>query len=324
MPDVPVGGITPTQQGEEELRQRVNAIHPWFHSISLPGGIITPGAAQLAALSAFADVYFAMGIEGQSVLDVGAWDGFYSFEAERRGASDVLAVDHFVWQRDGQGKRAAIDLCRQALGSKVRIRDLDLYDTTRENVGEFDVVIFGGIIYHIIDPVHALLQMHDIARRALIVETWIDNLDCQRAVMNFFPAETMSEGAPQNGWGPNSLLMHALLRRIGFETVLEWPTPFHEAQRSIFLAFKPGHCFGQFVARNQDRATPRFVGTPSREPELLATIEILTAARDEARAESNAIMAERDAARQECEALRRSISWRITRPLRLLRRSASL
>ena len=36
-------------------------------------------------------------LSGQSVLDIGAWDGFFSFESERRGANRVLAVDSFCW-----------------------------------------------------------------------------------------------------------------------------------------------------------------------------------------------------------------------------------
>ena len=36
-------------------------------------------------------------LAGQSVLDVGAWDGFFSFEAERRGAARVVATDYYSW-----------------------------------------------------------------------------------------------------------------------------------------------------------------------------------------------------------------------------------
>src|SRR5262249_27135405 len=145
------------------------------------------------------------------------------------------------------------------------------------NVGQFDVVLFNGIVYHILDPIHALIEMSGIAREVLTVETWIDNVEVPRAVMNFFPAEEMPSGLPQNGWGPNPLLMHALLKHIGFETVLEWPTPSHEGQRSIFIGFKPGHRFGSYVREHIAKARPRLVGANSR---YLATIERLTTERD--------------------------------------------
>jgi len=35
---------------------------------------------------------------GKSVLDIGAYDGFFSFEAERRGARRVVATDQYCWE----------------------------------------------------------------------------------------------------------------------------------------------------------------------------------------------------------------------------------
>lgn len=289
----------------------------WFHSIALPQGITTPGMGALEPLTAQAGIYFGMGIEGRSVLDIGAWDGFFSFEAERRGASDVLAVDDYVWRPDGPGDRRAFEIARAALGSRVRDRVLDLPQTTLEEVGPFDIVLYNGIVYHALDPVHDLIETARIARHVLSVETWIDNLDTPRAVMNYFGAEPQPPGYPTTGWGPNSLLMHALLRRIGFETVLEFATPGLEAMRSIFLAFKPGHPFGDFVAAHAEQARPRFTGEPAlREPAaLLAELSALRAEREALRAEvasqgaaleaCRAGLAARDA---ELEALRRAMA----------------
>ena len=263
----------------EELQAKVGGVKRWFHSIALPQGITTPGMGALEPLLATAEIYFAMGVQGRSVLDIGAWDGFFSFEAERRGAADVLAVDDFVWRPDGPGDRRAFEIAREALGSRVRDRVLDLPQTNVEQVGEFDIVLYNGIVYHALDPVHDLIETAQIARHVLSVETWIDNLETPRAVMNYFGAEPQPHGYPTTGWGPNSLLMHALLKRIGFETVLEFATPGLEAMRSIFLAFKPGHPFADFVAAHPDQARPRFTGNAAlREPAaLLAELESLRA-----------------------------------------------
>ena len=246
-----------------ELGARMAGVRLWFHTIALPHGVTTPGLGDAQYQREAAELYFGMGVQGRSVLDIGAWDGYFSFEAERRGASDVLAVDDFVWRPGGPGDRAAFDLAREALGSKVRDRVLDLPEVTQGHLGQFDIVLYNGIIYHVMDPVRDLINTAAIARHVLTIETWIDNLDIPRPVMNFFPGETPPPGAPQNGWGPNSLLMHALLGRIGFETVLEFPTPTLGHQRSIFLAFKPGHPFAEFVAKHAAQAQPRFRGNPA-------------------------------------------------------------
>jgi tRNA (mo5U34)-methyltransferase len=61
-----------------------------------------------------------MGIDGLSVLDVGACDGYYSFEAERRGARDVLALDELVW-RNGAVNPKAFTRC-YTCGCKAQLR----------------------------------------------------------------------------------------------------------------------------------------------------------------------------------------------------------
>lgn len=50
------------------------------------------------------------------MIDIGAWDGYFSFDAERRGAARVLATDSFAWQKRS---RAGFDFARQQLESQV-------------------------------------------------------------------------------------------------------------------------------------------------------------------------------------------------------------
>ena len=55
-------------------------------------------------------------LDGRTVLDVGAWDGFYSFEMERRGAAKVLATDHFCWGGNGWASQDGFNLARGPSG----------------------------------------------------------------------------------------------------------------------------------------------------------------------------------------------------------------
>ena len=52
------------------------------------------------------------------MLDIGAWDGALSFEAERRGASRVLATDSFCWSGEGWGTKDGFEFARKAIGSQ--------------------------------------------------------------------------------------------------------------------------------------------------------------------------------------------------------------
>ena len=130
----------------EELEVRVGSVGPWFHSVELPHGVVTPGQGPRAYIDAAADIYFAMGVTGRTVLDVGAWDGAFSFEAERRGAVDVLAVDDLAWRpASWTSGRVGFELCHEALGSKVRTRTLDL---ARCDPGERRSVRYRPVQWH--------------------------------------------------------------------------------------------------------------------------------------------------------------------------------
>ena len=81
------------------LAEQVGALR-WFHTLHLPGGIVTPGAIDSSRLLARLDL--PASLAGKTVLDVGAWDGYHSFECARRGAL-VLATDSYSWGGGGWG-----------------------------------------------------------------------------------------------------------------------------------------------------------------------------------------------------------------------------
>ena len=67
-------------------------------SMDLGNGITTPG--RVGCLS---PEQLEIGrLDGLTVLDIGAWDGAYSFMAERLGAKRVLATDSVVWSGGGR------------------------------------------------------------------------------------------------------------------------------------------------------------------------------------------------------------------------------
>jgi tRNA (mo5U34)-methyltransferase len=118
----------------------------WYHTISLGNGIVTPGIDDTP--SRLSKIGLPLDLTGKTVLDVGAWDGFFSFEAERRGAARVLATDSYCWSGGGWGTKDGFDLAKRALGSNVEEREIDVLDLSPDTVGVFDIVLFLGILYH--------------------------------------------------------------------------------------------------------------------------------------------------------------------------------
>jgi tRNA (mo5U34)-methyltransferase len=194
--------------------------HFWWHSIDLGNGIVTPGVKtrefhrQEAAL-----IFDRVKLLGQSVLDIGAWNGFYSFEAERRGARRVLATDSFCWTSDEFKGRDTFELARRALHSEVETMTIDAGDVSRDTVGDFDVVLFLGVFYHRYDALDALGSAASVARQVLIVETHLDLHDVDRPAMMFYPPGQKPNGDNTNWWGPNVSCMVELLRAHDFTEI---------------------------------------------------------------------------------------------------------
>jgi len=199
----------------DELRRKVAEIQ-WFHTIDLGDGLVTPGidpsAGRLARIKLPAD------LTGTSVLDVGAWDGFFSFEAERRGAARVLAVDSFAWDGGGWGSKRGFELAHETFGSRVESRSVDVLDLSPETVGTFDVVLFLGVLYHMRDPLLALERVASVTGKQLIVETHVDLLGLRRPAAAFYPGRELNQD-PSNWWGPNPAAVEAMLRAVGFPRV---------------------------------------------------------------------------------------------------------
>ena len=215
MTDQP-GGNTPSPAALEALRARINQL-PWHHQIDFGNGILSPGNTKLDVLRAQADVYFRDGVQGRSVLDVGCWDGFNSFDARVRGASRVLATDHFAWSEKCWGKRECIDIAHAALGIDIEILDIDLPAISRDSLGGFDIVLFLGIFYHLRNPFLALEQAAAVCDDLIIIETHLDAMDQEKPAMIFYPTNQLAND-PSNWWGPNPACIMAMLFDLGFSS----------------------------------------------------------------------------------------------------------
>jgi tRNA (mo5U34)-methyltransferase len=236
------------------LRERAEAIR-WYHTIDLGQGVVTKGVDDTPLR--LARTGLPARLDGLSVLDIGAWDGFFSFEAERRGASRVVACDHYSWHGlgwgTGQGK-AGFTLAREALGSRVEDVDVDVMDLSPERVGTFDVVLFLGVLYHLRHPLLALERVASVARGLLVLETVVDMVGLRRPAAAFYPSRELAAD-PTNWWGPNVPAVHGMLHAVGFDevrTVTPQRSAPYRAARALFHWWKGKN--RPSLAFRQDRA----------------------------------------------------------------------
>jgi tRNA (mo5U34)-methyltransferase len=202
----------------DELQGQVDALR-WYHTIDLGHGVVTQGVDN--SPERLARARLPASLAGRSVLDIGAWDGFFSFEAERRNAARVVAADHYAWHGTGWGTgrgKAGFELARTALGSRVEDVDIDVMDLSPERVGSFDVVLFLGVLYHLPDPLLALRRVASVTSGLLILETVVDMVGVRRPAAAFYPGRELN-GDPTNWWGPNQAAVEGMLRSVGFARV---------------------------------------------------------------------------------------------------------
>lgn len=220
-----------------DLQARVEAMPFWYHRIELPGGVITPGWAPLVA-----DQYnIPADMKGLRVLDVGAWDGYWTFEALKRGAAEVCAIDDFSdnlgdLQSVPRVKWATFDLCASAFGyrtDRVQRVEMSVYDVTPERLGMFDIVFFFGTLYHLRHPLLALDLLSAVCRGSIHIETAIcDHYSPYRGglghgysdnhmVMEFYPDTQLGANA-SNWWAPTLTTLGNMVRIAGFRNVRAW------------------------------------------------------------------------------------------------------
>ena len=181
----PPSGRSPTCADRRAGRGRragPRSVPLWFHTFALAPGVYTPGIARDHGYRL--PVLGADRFAGRSVLDIGAFDGFYSFLAELRGARRVVAVDNeqyvdWVQARfgvtlaGGAGFRAIAGL----VGSRVEYQRMDALDV-RELGERFDVALCFGILHRVTDPIALLRALADVLTPGgeIVLETYGSHL----------------------------------------------------------------------------------------------------------------------------------------------------
>ena len=230
----------------DSLRERVDALGPWFQNIDLGRGVRTAPDHFLGDYPAFKFRRFADSIpadlEGRSVLDIGCNAGFYSIEMKKRGAGRVLGID------SDERYLEQARLASQTLGfPDIDYRNLSVYDVGA--LGEkFDLVIFMGVLYHLRHPLLALdLVREHVAGEMMLFQTMQQGTEAVLQVPEDHPFHKPGTTQPpdffdnpayprmhfierefahdwSNWWAPNAACSQAMLRAAGF-TIEEQPEP---------------------------------------------------------------------------------------------------
>ena len=189
----------------------------WWHSFALPDGTQIDGVHPVSVLKQrIAQFPIPEDLHGRRVLDIGTWDGWFSFEMERRGA-EVVAIDNWDNPRFHE--------IHQMLDSRVEYRQMDMYELTPERIGRFDLVLFMGVLYHLKHPLLALERVCALTTGMAAVESFVlreshcpnENVE-GRCLIEFY--ETDEFGGQTDNWvAPTLPCLLAMCRTAGFARV---------------------------------------------------------------------------------------------------------
>ena len=240
-------GPRPSEGGTQELAAQIRA-ERWFHHINL-NGTVTPGTSNKAAQD-WTTAHLPNRFDGLSVLDVGAWDGFFSFLAEERGAARVLAVDKMLNPEAHRRGTNAFELAKRIRGSRVEYR-IAAVENLSDLEERFDIVLFLGVYYHMKDPLAGFQVIHTLVKPGGRVYTEGLVVPGSRPLLSFFGP---NEIEPWTYWAPTVSGLIALCRLAGFSD-----TQLVARKRGMGrLAFPLRKMFPRYWARGAVGTAPNF------------------------------------------------------------------
>lgn len=217
----------PTPEREREIA----ALGPWFHNLHLPDGAQTAPAHPLGDFPAFKwreiEPHLPADLRGWTALDIGCNAGFYSFELAKRGAR-VTGIDVeplFLRQAEWAAREFGV-------ADRVAFERLQVYDLAHR-AGQYDLVLFMGVFYHLRYPMLGLDVVAERVRRLMVFQTLTmpgDEVLAEavedRGVMERdaflepgWPKMAFIEhelaGDVTNWWAPNHAAVEAMLRSSG-------------------------------------------------------------------------------------------------------------
>ena len=168
----------PTEATPAPKKQTKQMPANWWHSITLPDGTTTPGVHNYD--TATGDRYLFPDVTGKTVLDIGTFDGYWAARAVKNGAKSVHAID------------------RHILPTAEYISDLFNFKYTQEDdmnapalaaLGQFDVVLFYGVVYHLWNPVQGIMNAAVCVKPGglLLIESACNQINTPADAVKFNP-----------------------------------------------------------------------------------------------------------------------------------------
>ena len=183
----------------------------FFHKVKLNDGTYTDGEQDMEKIRPYY-IFDELDLKGKSILDVGCWDGYFSFEAEKKGASRVTSFDDPACRWGGVNGYVFLHNHFQSRANFVKGNVYDLANMF--NTKEFDVVLCYGVLYHLSDPLYALQNLFYVCKDTIVFEGHFSS--SEKPCLELIPYKFYKED-PSNVYSPSISYMDLVGRYNGFE-----------------------------------------------------------------------------------------------------------
>ncbi len=150
----------------------------WFYSYELPGGKQTP-TYHHGELDAIHDTRWEMlndhvkatfggQYAGLKAVDLASHQGYFAVKTAELGFAEVLGVE--ARQSHVDDSRLIGDIYAYP---QLKFMQSDIFDLDAQQLGQFDLVLMLGLLYHLENPVGALRICRDLCKGVCLIETQI-------------------------------------------------------------------------------------------------------------------------------------------------------
>jgi len=157
----------------EKIKQR-----EWFYSFNLPDGSSSKsyGNGELDAihdtrrqmLDAVLSEHYPDGLAGKTAVDLACHQGYFSVHMVNSGVESVLSIDARPEHIEDT------QLISRVMGiENINTLQSDVHLLDTDSLGEHDIVLCLGLIYHLENPIGALRKARALCKDVCIIETQV-------------------------------------------------------------------------------------------------------------------------------------------------------